>query len=340
MTRILMSPRLRRSILGWICVFQGNAASAHASAGAPPGDAEVRSAKAEARERIASAAEAFSSGRYDESARSYLEAYEILRAHDLETQPEILFNAGLAYDEMGACDRAVVLFERFLEVKPDVVRVDAFVSRLERARMCAPSVDVDTSPPGATLIIDGEVRGVTPLSVHLKPGHHTYGLELSGYDPVQAEFALDPGVPRDLRHELKRSGPLLIESRATLSSETETWMWAAGGAAGAGLLAGAVLFALERERTGAFDDETAKGPSEIDSKLARASARSARRYAIGARLGFGVAAAGLVALVAITCLDGGTAAVDSIFSFEGPLGGPIAISGAVGPRGLQAVGSW
>jgi len=47
------------------------------------------------------------------------------------------------------------------------------------------AVDLRTKPAGATVLFDGEVKGVTPVTLDAVPvGSHTVRFELKGYDPV------------------------------------------------------------------------------------------------------------------------------------------------------------
>lgn len=54
----------------------------------------------------------------------------------------------------------------------------------------AAKVHLDTTPPGATAIVDGEPRGVTPLDLELEPGDHTVRFDLEGHAPVEQALAV------------------------------------------------------------------------------------------------------------------------------------------------------
>jgi hypothetical protein len=50
-------------------------------------------------------------------------------------------------------------------------------------------IDIDSSPQGAQIWIDGEYSGVTPLREYFdRPGNHTFKLSLHGYKPYQESF--------------------------------------------------------------------------------------------------------------------------------------------------------
>lgn len=75
-------------------------------------------------------------------------------------------------------------------------------------------VSVTSQPSGASVIIDGEDRGVTPLVMFdLKPGRHHLKCRLSGYEEVDRYFRTDEG-PLVEKHEVLREtkGLLLVKS--------------------------------------------------------------------------------------------------------------------------------
>lgn len=51
-------------------------------------------------------------------------------------------------------------------------------------------VGFQTAPEGATVIIDGEDRGVTPLTVELREGEYELFLKFDGYDSVEDQFTV------------------------------------------------------------------------------------------------------------------------------------------------------
>lgn len=75
-------------------------------------------------------------------------------------------------------------------------------------------VSVTSQPTGASVIIDGRDRGVTPLVMFdLKPGRHHLKYRLAGYDEVDRYFRNDEG-PLVEKHEVlhETKGILLVKS--------------------------------------------------------------------------------------------------------------------------------
>lgn len=149
--------------------------------------AAPNNAKSKARAAVARAKAAYSAADYLEAARAYLEAHEALLAGGHPAKAGLLFNAALAYEKAGACDRTVELFTEFLRARPDASSPE-LRTRLAEARQCAPDVAISTRPSGANIIVDGRARGVSPATVPVAAGRHTLVLKLEGYQDLQHTF--------------------------------------------------------------------------------------------------------------------------------------------------------
>lgn len=70
------------------------------------------------------------------------------------------------------------------------------------------AVAVTTQPTGATVVVDGENRGVTPLElVQLSPGVHRFEISLDGYDPEQRVVTVRGGERQELHLTLQTGQP-------------------------------------------------------------------------------------------------------------------------------------
>ncbi|MEM6786877.1 MAG: PEGA domain-containing protein [Myxococcota bacterium] len=101
-------------------------------------------------------------------------------------------------------------------------------------------VVVKTDPEGATITIDGEPAGLSPLTVQADRGRHEIEISLDGFDTVEDVVTVDPG--RDATVNI------------TLTSETPVyeawWFWTSIGAAvvvGGALTATFVALNTERD---------------------------------------------------------------------------------------------
>ena len=68
------------------------------------------------------------------------------------------------------------------------------------------SLDVASRPSGARVIVDGEIVGVTPITLPVLPGRHSVRLELDGYQVWSSgPVDVDAGETMDVRGSLERS---------------------------------------------------------------------------------------------------------------------------------------
>jgi PEGA domain-containing protein len=168
--------------------------------------------KSAARDLVARANRAFKRARYEEAAELFLAASRVIEANRLTPKPELFYNAGLAFERLDRCDRVAELFERFLAAKPDRASPD-LEDRLERAKACAPEVEVTTDPGGAKVVIDGEERGTSPLRVHVKAGEHGLHLALEGYAPIDESLFVAEGKAKSIVKRLEGSGVVASRSK-------------------------------------------------------------------------------------------------------------------------------
>ena len=78
-------------------------------------------------------------------------------------------------------------------------------------------VSIKTSPPGATIRINNEVRGVSDLQLDLSDGSYQIEAELTGYQPAKASWSPKSGISNSVSLTLQPALPLL-----RLSSDTGT----------------------------------------------------------------------------------------------------------------------
>jgi hypothetical protein len=93
--------------------------------------------------------------------------------------------------------------ERSVEVRADAREVVQIV--LEEAPAPTGSASIQTDPAGATVLVDGEPRGLTLDA--LTPGPHMLELTLEGYVNEQRVLTIEPGVRAELSAALSRGEP-------------------------------------------------------------------------------------------------------------------------------------
>src|SRR5258706_5726744 len=155
-----------------------------------------------------------------DAARDLLEAndfagalVEYLRAYEISKNPRVLYNVGVCEKNLRHYARAVARFKQELgegqgkltpeemqNVKDAIAALETFVS----------TVEVTTNEPGATLFIDNDEAGVTPLGhpvpidvgPHVLPLHKdgfgdaSQNVTISGGTPAKASFSIEPLVKK------------------------------------------------------------------------------------------------------------------------------------------------
>lgn len=67
-------------------------------------------------------------------------------------------------------------------------------------------LEVSSTPPGAQVVVDGRLVGVTPIPrVDLDPGRHAVVLNLAGYDPYTGAIAIEAGKAASLEAVLAQA---------------------------------------------------------------------------------------------------------------------------------------
>jgi hypothetical protein len=156
----------------------------------------------------------------DEAQREFRLGYEALQAGDcpealvhyrrsleLSPRPRTLFNMAACEEELGLAADAWRNYHAFLDLAEArdakiVIKAEARIAALRRT--LRGKLAVDSSPAGASVIVDGEpeVRGVTPLTLALEPGAHTIRLTMAGASPVERTIEIIPDQAETLAVDL------------------------------------------------------------------------------------------------------------------------------------------
>jgi hypothetical protein len=127
----------------------------------------------------------------------------------------------------------------------------------ERVLVRSTSVElsIDSEPPGATVLVDGERRGDSPLRLSLGAGRHLVRIEAFGYDPELREANLDPRAgPTTVRATLRLAGRARLATQLSEAgiAKGETVDRGAVAALGAFMGARRLLF-IGRQRAVLYD---------------------------------------------------------------------------------------
>jgi tetratricopeptide (TPR) repeat protein len=239
-----------------------NAANANANASSANGEAQRRElAKAKYEQGV----EAYRAERYADAVRLFLEADAI------EPSAALSYNIARAYAKLADDAQTLRWYRNYLRLNPEAPNaadVRQFVRTLSEAlaKKGIQQLSVLSTPSGATVAIDGNALGVTPLTVELPPGAHSALLTLRGFSDAQVPFTLSAATPIDIPVQLQPARALAAPL-ATTEPHGRRFGIAPYITLGAGvaLLGTAALFELGRHSAqGAARDDTTQLDYERD----------------------------------------------------------------------------
>jgi tetratricopeptide (TPR) repeat protein len=261
---------------------------------------------------------------YEKGARAYRERRfeaaieQFLAADRLAPRAPLAFNVARAYEKLEQPARALQYYRDYLERGADGSNrseVEARVRELEAtlAQRGVQQVTVVSSPPGASIRIDGQELGMTPSTFEAKLGTHEVVAEREGYEPTRLEIDLDGKKSLDLTIALRTATPPRQDTaaeqktvgrkqpldtpmgRESTSAGLQPWPWVVVGAGAASLGAAGVFELLRRDAES--DAENARYQPDYHTQRERMNTHQATARVL---LGVGAALAlggGLWALI-------------------------------------------
>lgn len=187
----------RLGVLGlWLC---GVCLSARVSlAESPPARSDAANGEAEA--RYASGVLAYEEGRFRDAIESFKDADR------LSPSARLSFNIAKVYERMGDNRNALASYREYVRRLPAAENEGEVSERIRElesslAKLGLQQLSVLSVPQGATVLIDGVSRGVTPWTGELPPGPHRLALHRKEYQDatlnveLPATHAIDVSVP-------------------------------------------------------------------------------------------------------------------------------------------------
>lgn len=204
--RTLHVPIALGMIVSFAYPHRAFAADAPAPGSAPHADDPAK-ARQLAKSKYQQGVEAYRAEHYADAVRSFLEADAISPSAALS------YNIARAYEKLGDDAQTLRWYRNYLRLNPqapNAAEVQGYVRVLSAAvaKKGIQQVSVLSDPPGATVAIDGNPLGVTPLTVELPPGSHTALLSLRGYSDASRDFTLSPSTPMDVSVTLRQAQAL------------------------------------------------------------------------------------------------------------------------------------
>lgn len=169
---------------------------------APVAAAEAQSSRQQAEGHFARGIQEFRAKRYKDAIDAFL------LANDLYPSAAISFNIARAYESLQYPAGALRFYRDYLRRDPsasDAAQIAKRVEELEdRLRQRGlQQVTILSSPPGATLSVDGRAVGITPWTGEVLPGNHGVELSLRGYQSRLGQFELSSHRAADVEYQLE-----------------------------------------------------------------------------------------------------------------------------------------
>lgn len=168
-----------------------------AHAAAPSAEAVAEARRSEAKAKFEAGVAAFGERRYADAVKSFVEADALAPSAPLS------FNIARAFERLDNAAAALRWYRDYLRRSPQAANAEEVRARIAEhaAKLAARGIQqftVLTTPVGATLSVDGQPAGLTPVTLEMAPGRHRVALHLDGYLDQAADFVLDGQTPQDL----------------------------------------------------------------------------------------------------------------------------------------------
>ncbi|MBL8935161.1 MAG: PEGA domain-containing protein, partial [Archangium sp.] len=260
----------------FVATLLAAAPKADSKPASPPPSAAETAELAKAKELAQAAQRLYKLARYAEAIAKFEEAYAI-RPH-----PQITFNIGRCYEQLGEIAKAMRSYRDYLRLSPNAAdreTVADAITNLERRlrEKGLQQLMVFSEPSNARITVDGKDLGNSPVSVELIAGNHTLSVSAEGYEKAERSFvmqlargtemtiALRPiGKPSDApvaaktepaKPELTPTPPA-VTSPVVEKKSGRVWTWVAGGIAVAGAGAGVGLGAVAAGKANEYNTVT------------------------------------------------------------------------------------
>jgi tetratricopeptide (TPR) repeat protein len=262
---------------------------------AAPAQAQAPSAEGQAEARRSAAKEKFDQGVAAYKAQRYQDAVKLfMEADAMAPSSALSFNVARAFEKLEDISGALRWYRDFLRRSPqasNAVEVRAKVAELAAAlsQRGVQQVSILSEPPGATVLLDDQNVGVTPLTRDTAPGKHRLVLRLEGYAEQNTELRLEPQTPQDVLLQLVPASAAPPPNRVATSADDRAPLargprfgvvpYVVMGAGAAGLL-GALGFEISR-RSADSDAEQAPQTEFQDRYDAMESRQTTARVLAG-----------------------------------------------------------
>jgi tetratricopeptide (TPR) repeat protein len=164
-------------------------------------------AHAGARQHFMAGQDYYTQGRYEKAIDEFKEAYR------LDPRTLLLYNIAQAYEKLGDLYQAVDYLKRYLEAEPDSEDRTTLLNKVANleARIAKTGVKVTCNQAEASVYVDGEKKGKTPISevISLPVGAHKVQVSKEGFSDFTINVAVSAGHTTPVEAELEpgEAGP-------------------------------------------------------------------------------------------------------------------------------------
>ena len=212
---------------------------------------------ADAREYFRRGENAYQQGNYELAIEQWQKAYT------QEKRPLIQYDLSLAFERLGALDKAIGALKKFLEIAdPDDQAIKDAQTRLSmlEQRLAATGIHITGGVEGSRILIDGRDWGLLPRpdKIAVQPGSHDIVLRLKGYSDFVSNVVVPAGQVVEVSAKMKKEGegeerPTFfdqrsagkVEEKSESSGRDPTFWYVASGVLAAGTV-GAAIWTGER----------------------------------------------------------------------------------------------
>lgn len=168
-------------------------------------------------------------------------------AYALDPQPGLEANIGFVHYQLGNRAEAAKALERFLATRPTPAKAQKARALVDRLK---PRIQLTSDPSGATVIAaDGAAQGLTPVTLRLLAGEHTFTLKKPEHTSVEVSVRVREGRRDTVHRTLMRTrdapkmAQVFVKQVKVKSKPASPWAWVAlSGAVLAGAGAGGLYF--------------------------------------------------------------------------------------------------
>lgn len=184
-----------------------------------PANSETDEVLKQARQHHRVGVDAYAEGRFAEAIEAFI------AADRLRPSAALSFNIAKAYERLDDVSRALAYYREYLHRAPpateDRKSVNERVAELAK-RLSAQGVQqviLRSTPPGATVLVNGEPVGSSPVVIELRPGAHHVEFRHPDYAPEQLDFELALDRPLDVSSVLVASAKPAAVAEPVVSAD-------------------------------------------------------------------------------------------------------------------------